>query len=950
MQKLSPAAYNLVAKLYRNGTNERDPQKYQVTKLSEPVATATPTRTTTPSPTATIKATATPTAKATVTATHTATATFKATATHTATLTPTAKATATPTGAPKATPTATATLTRTATPTRTATATMTATRTATATVTALTATRTATATPTRTATAGGGTTPAAVVTSTAAISSVNRVGLNMVGNDFDGAGDYMQNLFDNPGFEPSTDGHLIIVGGGATSSSFSDTHDSGAATDYWIGAQASVRTGAAAGDQFTITGFTSGGAYTFADCENATGGSISCPTLAANVGVTEVLTSDDIAGNIAANVIGGWAANDSNSGLSTAQAFDGKGSLAIDVADGNSHAVHFGWDYTLSNGGVCSNDDVTPCTIANQSSDCGGSNSCLIAPQIPWHPIKGSFEIAFYALASNTSSPGVSVQLTRSGGTNVSHSFTLTNDGAWHQYVYDFTGTDTVTSVGNLVFTLSGSNGSAQSGATIYIDDIYLGKTAATTSTGFRSELISTLQTINPGSLRFLTYLSLATNDAGLEGLAGCTPGLGAGPDAPGTCDFQHGAQNTNGQGGPAWLFSSADMYPLAASVNAVPWIVIDNPFTDADLKIFANNLCTALSTYNFSSVWVEMSNEEWNGTQIKYPGTLLGSGYGAEAGRNFSIMSTEAASQCPSLASRIHYIVGNQMCNSGVIAGEIQGAAAAGYPIPNTSQYGTDDAPYYSTSVSESGSLEEQAAAYATLYFGVPPPLVGPAGTGCINSGSPYSDYGQIGSNNFLNLYETGPSGYGSPATTEQYYLSEAGFPAAAWQSEGFLMGQQLGRTPIQNEFDLAQVEFGNDGSAAPIWGMIHDLDGDFGPAFPHLRPTAMGEEVVNSAIGGAYYPVQAPSGTVINAYENAGAWSAALVNTTASPISLTVEFPASGTMPQTGETVLNTNGMTDNAENSNDVYVGELPGGLSISGQNVTLTLPPFSVVAIH
>ena len=46
---------------------------------------------------------------------------------------------------------------------------------------------------------------------------------------------------------------------------------------------------------------------------------------------------------------------------------------------------------------------------------------------------------------------------------------------------------------------------------------------------------------------------------------------------------------------------------------------------------------------------------------------------------------------------------------------------------------------------------------------------------------------------------------------------------------------------------------------------------------------------------------------------------------------------------MPQTAETVLYTNGITDNSENSNDVYVGELPGGLSISGQNVTLTLPP-------
>ena len=80
----------------------------------------------------------------------------------------------------------------------------------------------------------------------------------------------------------------------------------------------------------------------------------------------------------------------------------------------------------------------------------------------------------------------------------------------------------------------------------------------------------------------------------------------------------------------------------------------------------------------------------------------------------------------------------------------------------------------------------------------------------------------------------------------------------------------------------------------------------------FPHLRPIAMGEEIVNSAIGGAYYPVNAPSGTVINAYLNAGAWSAALVNTTASSITVTVEFPSSGgTMPQTAETVLYTNGM---------------------------------------
>jgi hypothetical protein len=253
----------------------------------------------------------------------------------------------------------------------------------------------------------------------------------------------------------------------------------------------------------------------------------------------------------------------------------------------------------------------------------------------------------------------------------------------------------------------------------------------------------------------------------------------------------------------------------------------------------------------------------------------------------------------------------------------------------------------------SMSGSLTAQATAYANTFFGFVPPYLGPQGTGCINNGGG-GDWAFIGTNNTISVYETGPTGYQGPGTTEQGYLSEGGYPSAAWMAEAWLMGQRgenegghiSGRMPIQNEFTLVQTEFG----VGPIWGIVHDLDSDFGPTFPHLRPIAMGEEVVNRAIGGAYYPVTAPSGTVINAYLNAGAWSAALVNTTASPIKLTVQFPSSGAMPQTAETVLNTNGITDNSENSNAVYVGALPGGLSTSGQNVTLTLPPYSVVAIH
>jgi len=772
-----------------------------------------------------------------------------------------------------------------------------------------------TATPTTPATPTATSSPTATATSTAQVAStpmalvggVYRMGANLGGQDFNGCcgGNYMQNLFDNPGFEPPTDGHTIVVGGGATSSSFGDTKDSGAATGYWVGAKASVRTGPAAGTTFTITGFTAGGSYTFGTC------SPSCPTLTAGVGVTEVLTSVNIGGNLCgntSNVLGGWAANDAKSCYSTAAAFDGQGSLAINVADGSSHSVRYGWDTSVTTGGVCSNDNVTPCTAANQTADCGGSNTCLLAPEAgPWHPIVGSFEVSLYAKGSVTSTgaPQVSFTLIRSAGTNVNHTWTLTNDGAWHQYTYSFTGTDTTASAQNLMlFTLAGKNNTAESGATIYVDDIYLGKTTAS-ATGFRPEMVTTLQAINPGSLRYGDYQQLGTNDAGYEGPSGCTPG-NSGPNTTGTCDLLHGPSYINGLGGGGWVFAASDAYALDGALGAVPFMTIGNAMSDADLVSFTDHLCNAINTYGFASAWVEMENEEWNNGagHISYGSSNLGQlGYGGESGRNFSIISTEATSKCPSLASRIHYIIGNQACNNGVVVAEMAGAAAAGFPIPNTSQYGTDDGVYYPTTnqaPSTGGSLATQAAAYAADFFSYIPGYVGAPGTGCINNGT-YSDYGQIGSNNTVSFYETGPNGYTPSGTTEQAYLAEAGFPSAAWMAESWLLGQQLGRTPIQNEYQLAQVEFGIGGMEAPIWGEIHDLDSDFGPTFPHLRPIAMAQQVVNSAIGGAYYPVKAPSGTVINAFENAGAWSAALVNTTASPITLTVQFPSSGTVPQT-------------------------------------------------
>ncbi|MFZ0676452.1 MAG: hypothetical protein WAN07_02090, partial [Candidatus Binatus sp.] len=152
MKKLLPGDYALTADLQHNGTVVTASQQYKITK---PGSSVTPTST--------------------------ATSTRIATAT----------------GTPKPTTTSTRTAIATRTPAPTQTAPATATRAPTATAT------TARPTPSATATAAGRI-PLAVVTSTPLplVGGVYRMGVNLDQQDLGGPKDFMQNMVDNPGFEP----------------------------------------------------------------------------------------------------------------------------------------------------------------------------------------------------------------------------------------------------------------------------------------------------------------------------------------------------------------------------------------------------------------------------------------------------------------------------------------------------------------------------------------------------------------------------------------------------------------------------------------------------------------------------------------------------------------------------------------------------------------------------
>ena len=269
------------------------------------------------------------------------------------------------------------------------------------------------------------------------MSNAPRIGVNMDEQSQYDARAYLQNYLDNPGFEQAMVGHVIVVGSGPSSAGFSDINDpyDAVATGFWNGVTASVRTGPSAGATFKIAGYTAGGSYT------CSGG---CPALVAGDLIGETESNPTIGFNPGAWLPGYWSILNSDSGvtLTTAQHYDGASSVSFDVHDGNAHAIDFGGDSSVSSVGTCSNNSVTFCS---SNTDCSGGATCQKSPTYPYHPFTGPMTMSVYALAAGTSgTPTVTLQVSRGNSSwgSISHTFDLTQDGNWHQYVYNFTGPD----------------------------------------------------------------------------------------------------------------------------------------------------------------------------------------------------------------------------------------------------------------------------------------------------------------------------------------------------------------------------------------------------------------------------------------------------------------------------------------------------------------------------
>src|ERR1700683_3424567 len=66
----------------------------------------------------------------------------------------------------------------------------------------------------------------ALISNSPTVPNLQGVGINLYGWTFWGASDeYLQNILQNPGFEPSTSGRVVIVPSGATSTAFCDQNN-----------------------------------------------------------------------------------------------------------------------------------------------------------------------------------------------------------------------------------------------------------------------------------------------------------------------------------------------------------------------------------------------------------------------------------------------------------------------------------------------------------------------------------------------------------------------------------------------------------------------------------------------------------------------------------------------------------------------------------------------------
>ena len=745
----------------------------------------------------------------------------------------------------------------------------------------------------------------AVISNSPAVSNLQGVGINLYSWTFwDASADYLQNILQNPGFEPSTSGRVVIVPAGATSTTFCDKvswfpmssgfYNGATFEDVYVTGSGSNAIAASRGNG-TIT------AYNPTGCASSTPQFTYSASFAIQAGDYVRFHAAGNMGNIGYSTYApvGWWNSDANITLVSDKEPNSNGVQALDIAlNGSSQTV-------------------------TQYQDAGPAN--YTGSHNNWIQVTGPWTVSCWAKAVNAASPSLTLSFGRIGSpTYFNQAFTPTS--SWAQYSNTFIGPETslTSKIVTAQFQITGNGTSGD----IRVDDCFVGPTVATTSP-WSSDMSRAIKKLNPGFIRDNegtqgdSYANFVADDTA------------RGPSSPSGSGF-------------TWQYNVDQFFKLNAAVGSTPWVVIPVVMTDSEYRSLGSYLAAEETIYGFSQIIIEWGNEMWNGGSCG--GSCYapqGDQYSAVAKRDFSSVLAGAGVNS---GNYLKWAAGGQYGAYPPGTGQI----ATVQTVANTATY-ISGAPYYlycldtQTSTADDMSIlfgdDNLQESYMDKVVGV------------------LANQGQ-----YFAAYEGGPSTWWGSASNSERNGTIAGAGSAASDAELALNLWSAGTPVINMWNLAQTVDSCSGAScpnssigttctgtppspmSADIWGVVHDLPTGL------LRPRGLAIELLNNYFltsrTGSFYPSSSSTytGVAVGAWHDShNLWNVAIVNSNPSSQNVVVQFPTTTGLPAgTVKQINYTSSITDINESSPLVTIGN--GAQVIAGPSsnqVTIPVPAYGLV---
>jgi alpha-L-arabinofuranosidase len=629
------------------------------------------------------------------------------------------------------------------------------------------------------------------VTSQVQQPAVTRFGINLEDQTYWDSGQIMKNLaFINPGFEPMSY-RSILQCVSVTANTCTDVNIySPMGTNYWRGGAYQVISGAASG---------------------TTGSILSSTAAVVNVGPGISVTFDKNV-NMA---VGDYVV--------VKISFPGNGQN--------------GWWTSLSGGGTITSEttDLSPNTAGTQALSLNASGAGQYASVIgAWDTLDGHSFIQMngaYQLTFRAKGIGGSNQMAASVyrfGEPAFVNTTITLTPSWQDYTLTFNANETGTSVGHAQVSFIVNGASAE------LDDVSVMEvnTDPTNPTVFRDEVVNTLKSLQPGTIRMYGGSSIGSNL--YDEIAPMTARYPSG-----VITSQNSIQQVS--------FGIPEFLQLCQVVGADPWITVPTATTPQEMTDFMDYLTGDGSTkYSamrvaagqtapwptvFKKIHLELGNETWNGM---FMGDIMSyPAYPQWANQVFG-----AARQSPNYeASKFDLVLSGFAASWGYTQGVLQSS---------TQHDSIDMAPYLMF-----GANNDTIPHLFSSLFAEPEMFDSPGGEAYQNvtvAQQTLTSASGVSKPTGISVYEVNMSTQQGSITQSELNQFETSLGAGIAVADHLLQMMRDG-VSVQNVFGLTSYEQGTtSGGTVYLFGTVLDMGGPTN----RRRPSFIAEQLANQAVQG--------------------------------------------------------------------------------------------------